>query len=160
EVPGAAPEGGCVTEAKWLARPHHHGPRLSSMIDFLRARQGNQRRLRLFACACCRRVWDLLRPDAARKAVELAEAYADGAVPQAELSAAHDHPDRTGVEALLRGEKGPKTRFSARAVFAIEAAQFLAAPSFLQFSGGPNFVVSLTSRDPAHDFIPDPGWYS
>jgi hypothetical protein len=91
--------------------------------------------------------------------VELAEAYADGEVTQTELTVAHDHPDLTDIEALLRGEKGPRTRFSARVIFAIEAAQFLAAPNFFQFNGGPSFVVSLTSRNPANDFVPDPGWY-
>jgi hypothetical protein len=37
----------------------------------------SERKLRLYACACCRRVWDKLAP-ACRRAVEAAEQFADG----------------------------------------------------------------------------------
>jgi hypothetical protein len=43
-----------------------------------------RRRLRLYACACCRQVWHLLH-DEARAAVEAAEAHADGQVAPADL---------------------------------------------------------------------------
>ncbi len=42
------------------------------------------RQLRLFACACCRRVWTLL-PECGRKALEIAEQYADGTVTSKDL---------------------------------------------------------------------------
>jgi hypothetical protein len=47
------------------------------MLDFLDGR-ANDRRLRLFACACCRSIWDLIDTDLHRRAVELAERFADG----------------------------------------------------------------------------------
>jgi hypothetical protein len=48
------------------------------MLAFLRAGVGlSARKERLFACACCRRVWDLLAKDG-RKMVEAAEDFADG----------------------------------------------------------------------------------
>jgi hypothetical protein len=44
------------------------------------------RKLRLFACACCRRVWETTAPaDATRNGVEVAERFADGLLSIVEL---------------------------------------------------------------------------
>ncbi len=71
-----------MTEAQWLACGDA-GP----MLTFLRGRAG-ERKVRLFACACCRRLWDLLGSPQARQAVEAAERYADGLADEAEVAAA------------------------------------------------------------------------
>src|SRR5438105_3480713 len=45
----------------------------------------DQRKLRLFACACARRLWSLLLDERSRQAIEAAEGYADGLVSDSEL---------------------------------------------------------------------------
>src|SRR3954447_22014578 len=74
--------GPTMTEQEWLECTD---PVL--MLEYLRGRAGD-RKLRLFACACCRRVWHLLRDERSRALVELAESYAEGAVSLEELEAA------------------------------------------------------------------------
>jgi hypothetical protein len=71
-----------VTEAEWLACEDP-----VPMLSFLKGRV-SERKLRLFTCACCRRVWDLLAGDELRAGVEAAERYADGRATPAELDEA------------------------------------------------------------------------
>src|SRR5262245_25722917 len=63
-----------MTEAEWLAC---EDPR--EIMAFLGTRCSD-RQTRLVAAACCRRVWILLTDGRCRRAVEVAEAFVDGAV--------------------------------------------------------------------------------
>ena len=61
-----------MTEAEWLAATNP-----TPLLMFLRGRI-SERKLRLFGCACCRRVWHRIAVDESKAAVQLAERFADG----------------------------------------------------------------------------------
>ncbi len=71
------------TEEEWLSS---RDP--TSLLTWLE-REGklDERKLRLFGCACCRRIWNRFT-EAAQKAVEVAERYADGQATASELEEA------------------------------------------------------------------------
>jgi hypothetical protein len=57
------------------------------MLEFLRGKV-SERRCRLFACACCRRIWGWMADERSRQAVEVCEDYADGRAGKKKLAAA------------------------------------------------------------------------
>lgn len=99
-----------MTEAEWLActdpeamlrfllgKPAARSGGLLGWLGLVRqsaeaeaagAARASDRKLRLFACACCRRIWDLLVDERSRQAVEVAERYADGLASEEQRQAA------------------------------------------------------------------------
>jgi hypothetical protein len=72
-----------MTEADWLAC---NDP--LAMLHLLRG-VCCDRKLRLFAVACCRAAWPLLTDERCRRALELSEQFADGNASEADLLAAN-----------------------------------------------------------------------
>jgi hypothetical protein len=79
------------------------------MLAFLH--QASHRRQRLFACACCRRVWRRLTDGRSRFAVEAAERYTDGHATAVDLANAQADAGRAwsaavGLRDSARGKPG------------------------------------------------------
>jgi len=89
-----------MTEAEWLSCSDPHAM-LKYLMDRPRSlkqrvtawfgvwpEQVSARKLRLFAVACCRRIWDLLVDQRSRFAVEVCERYADDQASRSEMKQA------------------------------------------------------------------------
>ncbi|MDY3562227.1 hypothetical protein R5W23_003689 [Gemmata sp. JC673] len=72
-----------MTEAEWLAATEPRGV-LESW-----SQPTSERKIRLFCCACCRRIWPLITAPESRKAVEVSEALADGRAREGRRAAAN-----------------------------------------------------------------------
>jgi hypothetical protein len=121
-----------MDEAEWLSCTDPQ-----PMLAFLK-RTPHDRKLRLFAVASCRHVWPFMVDERSRKAVEISEAYADGAADRQALQRARDAASEAEAEAfeavLVGGEKGRECPVR-------EAAVFTAMAIIMAFR-----VASLASR--------------
>jgi hypothetical protein len=80
-------EAEAMTQAQWFSSTDPHEMlaflkemRPKGLLSWLGLRKSkvSERKLQLFACACCRRIWPLLADDRSRQAIETTELYADG----------------------------------------------------------------------------------
>ncbi len=136
-----------VTEKEWLSEI---SPYLQ--FHFIDKRECDSRRLRLFWCACCRRVWNLLQLNASKRLVELSEAYADDEIKEAELLRANASAEFEDMDAQSEGEAEAARQLSASSVDAINATRRMADQTLDSFS-----LARKTSSDSGSDFIPYPG---
>jgi hypothetical protein len=90
-----------MTEREWLACSDS-----LAMLRFL-GKRGSNRKLRLFAVACGRRLFDLLADGRSLRALELAEGYADGAARRKEVQAAHLEARTVAHEIYAANVTGP-----------------------------------------------------
>ena len=75
-----------VDEEFWLAEPAKYKAcdHLDRMLELLQHTEA-ARKLRLFACACCRRIWHLFEDERSQAAVIAAERFADGEITKNDL---------------------------------------------------------------------------
>jgi hypothetical protein len=153
-----------VTDSDWLAGddPRALYAHLRRVANPRLAR--TRRRLRLYACACCRHVWDLLGPEA-RAAVEVSERYADGLAGGPELSAA-----RRKVQVIFPGswlgevserlrqkEEAPATRQERASLRrALAEARFAAVWTTSPGITPVAWQVAMRARQAARDAALDP----
>src|SRR4051812_10774426 len=106
-----------MTEGEWLSCSEPE-----KMLAFLGGK-ASQRKLRLFAAACCRRIWHALPDEGCRLAVAVIERCANGLAGRQELEAA-----LAAAEAVEATAAGPAR--AARAVTApAPAGNWSSAPS-------------------------------
>jgi hypothetical protein len=108
-----------MREADWLgsALLTELLPHAMDALGGLTTRAG-KRRLRLFACACCRHVWEWLTDERSRYAVEVSERFADGEAGRDGLLRAE-----AGAQAALRAVTGHRWRNRDQPRYLREAAQ-------------------------------------
>jgi hypothetical protein len=120
-----------VTEKDWFGCEEPQ-----AMLKFLYG-PATERKLRLFAAACCRRIWDLLAEEWSRRAVETAERYADGLVDAAALRIA-----AAGAEAVAED-------LAARAATAEQVAEATAAFAALNVTRPDDSAASYVAANAA-----------
>jgi len=149
-----------VTEAKWL-----EGAELTSLLHFARDIVSD-RQVRLFVCACCRRVWDDL-DGKCRTAVDAAERFADGTAQPHELRFCREAAEQTydqqrqrAFSALIRanGKRRDYVTAAYRVAGAAEAAcraaedvlvpsgeqAFYPYPFMMDCGGGPHDAMHIS----------------
>jgi hypothetical protein len=96
---GIAVEAKTMNEDEWLACTD---PRLMLGFRAFLHGEASNRKMRLFACACCRRIWNFLPDQRSQDAVAVAERFADGAANPEELKEAWADAQEAQWEAMDR----------------------------------------------------------
>jgi hypothetical protein len=124
-----------MTEAEWLVCVNAR-----AMLAFL-GDQANERKLRLFTCACWRRRWPQFADPGSARAVATAERYADRLCPWAEVKAAHEEAEASrfaaaqALAAVTWGSDRPAFRAAQDRQRAASAAELTAVAGYAFAAG-------------------------
>jgi hypothetical protein len=130
-----------MTEAEWLVQQRTPKP----ILTFLRGKKPSARKLRLFAAACCRRVWSL-HSEEGQGAVTVVEQFADGLAGEVELEVARRScPDGSLDPVRAAAERGLPFHAAERAKITAGAGAWEA----LQRKGISEVAVLARARDAA-----------
>jgi hypothetical protein len=134
-----------MTEAEWLACTQP-----APMLEFLEGKVSD-RKLLLFGCACCHRIWDYLTDPRSRATVERVARYADGLANDNEFIAAVEDAqellkeiDNPGVAASLV-HAATAAYYAAYTAFGVNIAWPETAPSYY-----PGFTQQRNTAFAAH----------
>jgi hypothetical protein len=97
-----------MTKEEWLACTDP-----KAMLDFL-GDSASDGKLRLFAVACCRRIWPLVADTKSRQAVEISEQYADDRASDEELEAASKDAASVGIGFGIQFSAANAAHFASR----------------------------------------------
>jgi hypothetical protein len=137
-----------ITESEWQVADDP-----AWMLNYFRGiiRQ-HARKLRLFAVACCRCIWPLLVDPRSRRAVEVAERYADGAATEEELRAAANTAEDAHREIFdVVGKVGSTLEWAA--VYTCVELPFHSARSVSDMAATPRCLEVRTPRPNLPDQI-------
>lgn len=126
-----------------------------AMLTSLRDREVSERKLRLFAVACVRRVW-LVLTKRKREAIRVAERYADGKVTLPRLKTAHRISDLAGAT-FLPGTDDPLRFVQRTAAFCVRASR-TEAPDVWDAAPGPPSAEERYQANLLRDIFRDQDW--
>jgi hypothetical protein len=113
-----------MTERQWCGKVDFD--LLINACEWLREQKKNHRKLRLWACVCCRRLGDLLADSRSQHALAVAERLADGLATKEEV--------REAREAAKRVPRIRQRLHGTPAEWAASAPAFVLHPSAAEFS--------------------------
>jgi hypothetical protein len=141
-----------MTEAEWLVCSDPQ-----PMLEFLRGR-ASDRKLRLFACACCRKLLHPFQPQKYRNATEAAERHADRLLTEEEVDAVKWQWDRIDRRHLSgREECEVQAVCGSLRVSAAEGASY-AGQAVTEIGISPVGLLCCIFGDPFRPMTIDPAW--